>query len=750
MSDCPLSVKSDYERGALQQEDAAECSVSFGESADSLSPSKDGLTDRDEIDSKTESTFVSPASASQDSAEKNSFNNQNYVELLRSIIAQNITDKDTAQKALDSDSNFNFFGQTRPTDDIKNGMLNPIDILRRLLQESTKTNQPKTEETATGKNTEAEYNRFDKTSRKIENNLDDISAEQRAGGCSRRNEGITQKTQNDDNVCESRPHHSSQSQDGSPSQERCYRAKSTSPSAVANGVSYGRDIGRDRYSDANTLAVDSSRLSTPITHSKPVANRAQTIEGSKIHRNTDTAPLYNSKKAAGTPERQRMSPYANMARYETPPLYNSHRRTGSRGNDHEKLLAVYPYPPAGHSPFAFPLPGVGDYSRIPQHPYYNPWSFMYPTYHPALPSLAPNPFLQQYPKDSLCSKPQNTLPHRVSPHTPEQNPAKKTAPRSKCHSSNPIDSFHAAIVREAKEMNKGTDPENMYIECPICHKRIKRLYHFQRHMRIHSGEKSHTCPFCPYKSVRKDNLKSHMKTHEKSKYDGSRRVQNRRYSQNGASFPNKTDLNMPDESSKGHRISPVASHSTAQIRPYCKTTPPIASVSNLPYLPQQESIYHQVNGKDRLLKHHNVDLSLLASPRYYPDPKLGFSYTAFPPVHPAFMQLSPPPQRADNRESHGYITEISDDNSPSPKSRNSSKDERSTPEKKSSKRPSQSPTTFEAKRPKSWERDDAILLGNTNNSNNLDLKPTHTYSTVGKDQRQSRTTPEITDDSESG
>lgn len=56
----------------------------------------------------------------------------------------------------------------------------------------------------------------------------------------------------------------------------------------------------------------------------------------------------------------------------------------------------------------------------------------------------------------------------------------------------------------------------MYIQCPICQKRIKRLYHFQRHMRIHSGEKTHQCPFCSYKSVRKDNLKSHMKTHEKA------------------------------------------------------------------------------------------------------------------------------------------------------------------------------------------------------------------------------------------
>lgn len=83
----------------------------------------------------------------------------------------------------------------------------------------------------------------------------------------------------------------------------------------------------------------------------------------------------------------------------------------------------------------------------------------------------------------------------------------------------------SSIVREAKNQLKGLDPENMYIECPLCNKRIKRLYHFQRHMRIHSGEKSHQCPYCPYKSVRKDNLKSHLKTHEKHAMEARRNAE---------------------------------------------------------------------------------------------------------------------------------------------------------------------------------------------------------------------------------
>ena len=101
--------------------------------------------------------------------------------------------------------------------------------------------------------------------------------------------------------------------------------------------------------------------------------------------------------------------------------------------------------------------------------------------------------------------------------------AKSVASRRIRSRGSPINSVHAAIVREAKEQFKGLDPENMYIQCPICQKRIKRLYHFQRHMRIHTGEKTHHCPCCQYKSVRKDNLKSHMKTHEKQNLEHGRR-----------------------------------------------------------------------------------------------------------------------------------------------------------------------------------------------------------------------------------
>ena len=151
--------------------------------------------------------------------------------------------------------------------------------------------------------------------------------------------------------------------------------------------------------------------------------------------------------------------------------------------------------------------------------------------------------------------------------------------RSRSRSSG-FDSVHAAIVREAKEQSKGVDPENMYIQCPICQKRIKRLYHFQRHMRIHTGEKTHQCPVCQYKSVRKDNLKSHMKTHEKQNLEGGRKNGKLLY-QGSRSSANST------EKTQNHSPGVSSSHKSAE-----KERKPVES-------PTQEKYHNHTAGKPR-------------------------------------------------------------------------------------------------------------------------------------------------------
>ena len=98
----------------------------------------------------------------------------------------------------------------------------------------------------------------------------------------------------------------------------------------------------------------------------------------------------------------------------------------------------------------------------------------------------------------------------------------KTADKTKKHKdtskvpANKISAHQAEVILNSiKKLVQGKNTENMSFECPICHKCIKRLYHFHRHIKIHTGNKEHKCKFCSYSSVRKDNLKSHMKTHER-------------------------------------------------------------------------------------------------------------------------------------------------------------------------------------------------------------------------------------------
>ena len=182
--------------------------------------------------------------------------------------------------------------------------------------------------------------------------------------------------------------------------------------------------------------------------------------------------------------------------------------------------------------------------NLPYMPYSPYWLGAGLSFNPALPSAYANVNSKKnspkmfYPSDMMqFSAMANTSavspsgePSSYSPNSPYKHghrlpsSVRKLLGSRRSRTREPaFDSVHAAIVREAKEQSKGVDPENMYIQCPICQKRIKRLYHFQRHMRIHTGEKSHQCPCCQYKSVRKDNLKSHMKTHEKQNLEGGRK-----------------------------------------------------------------------------------------------------------------------------------------------------------------------------------------------------------------------------------
>ncbi|XP_069157610.1 LOW QUALITY PROTEIN: uncharacterized protein [Procambarus clarkii] len=50
-----------------------------------------------------------------------------------------------------------------------------------------------------------------------------------------------------------------------------------------------------------------------------------------------------------------------------------------------------------------------------------------------------------------------------------------------------------------------------YYRCDICKFQTVQLKKLIQHRRMHTGEKPHLCPFCPYRAARRDNLRSHVR-----------------------------------------------------------------------------------------------------------------------------------------------------------------------------------------------------------------------------------------------
>ena len=53
----------------------------------------------------------------------------------------------------------------------------------------------------------------------------------------------------------------------------------------------------------------------------------------------------------------------------------------------------------------------------------------------------------------------------------------------------------------------------IYVHFDFCFLKFKNFVKLQliQHRRMHTGEKPHLCPHCPYRSARRDNLRSHVR-----------------------------------------------------------------------------------------------------------------------------------------------------------------------------------------------------------------------------------------------
>ena len=49
--------------------------------------------------------------------------------------------------------------------------------------------------------------------------------------------------------------------------------------------------------------------------------------------------------------------------------------------------------------------------------------------------------------------------------------------------------------------------------CPVCLKVVRGdKWDFRRHYRTHSGQKPHSCPYCPYKAIQMATIRRHIKS----------------------------------------------------------------------------------------------------------------------------------------------------------------------------------------------------------------------------------------------
>lgn len=61
------------------------------------------------------------------------------------------------------------------------------------------------------------------------------------------------------------------------------------------------------------------------------------------------------------------------------------------------------------------------------------------------------------------------------------------------------------------------DQNSNQYKCDICTKKVLSFQSLRRHMKIHSGEKTHMCEICNRSFIEKGNLKKHMRRHTNEK-----------------------------------------------------------------------------------------------------------------------------------------------------------------------------------------------------------------------------------------
>uniref|UniRef100_A0A1I8JFC1 DNA-directed DNA polymerase n=1 Tax=Macrostomum lignano TaxID=282301 RepID=A0A1I8JFC1_9PLAT len=188
--------------------------------------------------------------------------------------------------------------------------------------------------------------------------------------------------------------------------------------------------------------------------------------------------------------------------------------------------------------------------------------------------------------------------------TPMSEALAPAAPRTVVLDPDPM----SEISRRAERLrSEAADAGAVLYPCGFCRKVFKFKYEYERHAKIHSGDRPWSCNQCYKTFSRKDNMRAHMKIH-------TGELVRHECGVCGKSYGRKYDLQC------GYAKCPVCKQYDETATHECFVTPPKAKESSAPYVYYDFETYVD-SGKQHRVHLVTAATSCEACPKLFPRPR---------------------------------------------------------------------------------------------------------------------------------